>query len=63
MAENINITLQDIAVAVSIIDVCVKRGAVEGSELSVVGSIRDKFAAFVEQNKAPEPKEPAKEAE
>jgi len=60
MAENINITLQDIAVAVSIIDVCVKRGAVEGSELTIVGSIRDKFAAFVEQNKAPEP---PKEAE
>lgn len=63
MAENVNITLQDIANAVAIIDICVKRGAVEGSELTAVGYIRDKFAAFVEQNKALEPKEPNKEAE
>lgn len=63
MAEAVNITLQDIAIVISIIDVCVKRGAVEGSELTVVGSIRDKFAAFVEQNKVPEPKEPDKKAE
>ncbi len=63
MAEAVNITLQDIATVISIIDVCVKRGAVEGSELTVVGSIRDKFVAFVEQNKVPEPKEPDKKAE
>jgi hypothetical protein len=59
MAEQVNISLQDIYTVVSIIDICVKRGAIEGSELSTVGVIRDKFAAFIEQNKPKEVKEPA----
>jgi hypothetical protein len=59
MAEQVNISLQDIYTVVSIIDICVKRGAIEGSELSTVGIIRDKFAAFIEQNKPKEVKEPA----
>lgn len=45
------LTVQDIANAVSIIDVCVKRGAVEGNELSAVGSVRDKLVKYVEENK------------
>lgn len=46
-----NIDPQDIANAVSIIDICVKRGAIEGSELTAVGTVRDKLAKFVEENK------------
>lgn len=54
MTEEANITIQDIALAMSIIDTCVKRGAFEGKELTVVGGLRDKFETVVEQNKTPE---------
>lgn len=63
MAEEINLTIQDIANAVAIIDTCVKRGAFEGSEITSVGSVRDKFVLFIEKNKAAEQKEPNKEVE
>ena len=45
-----NITLQDIALMVSIIDVSVKRGGIEGSEMSTVGALRDKIDRFVKEN-------------
>lgn len=50
MSESPNLTIQDIVNAVSIIDMCVKRGAIEGSELTAVGAVRDKFVAFVNAN-------------
>jgi hypothetical protein len=59
MSEQVNISLQDIYTVLSIIDICVKRGAIEGSELTTVGVIRDKFALFIEQNN-PIPKAPVK---
>lgn len=46
-----NIDPQDVANAISIIDICVKRGAIEGNELTAVGTVRDKLAKFVEENK------------
>jgi hypothetical protein len=57
--EKTIITLQDIALMVSIIDAVVKRGAIEGSEMSIVGNIRDKLDRFVKENtpKAEETKE------
>lgn len=57
MAEEVGLTIQDIANAVAIIDICVKRGAFEGSEITSVGLVRDKFVSFIENNKAVEPKE------
>lgn len=45
-----NITLQDLTVIVSIIDVCSERGAFKGNELMVVGQLREKVSAFVKQN-------------
>jgi hypothetical protein len=57
MTENVNLTIHDIANAVAIIDICVKRGAIEGSELSPVGAVRDKLAKFVELNKPSTPEE------
>lgn len=54
--EKTTITLQDVVLTVNIIDAAVKRGAIEGSELSVVGGIRDKLANFVKEN-APKPEE------
>ena len=49
MTGKIDITAQDISNAVAIIDICVKRGAIEGSELTTVGTIRDKLSAYVKQ--------------
>ena len=41
------LNINDIAAAVQIIDVVTARGAIRGEELSQVGTLRDKFAAFV----------------
>ena len=51
-----NITLNDIAMVVGIIDVCSERGAFKGAELANVGVLREKFVAFLNANK---PKEEA----
>lgn len=59
MADKIEITTQDIRNAVAIIDICVKRGAIEGNELTTVGMIRDKLDSYVKQETADE--EPAPE--
>jgi hypothetical protein len=50
MAETTQLTIQDIANALTIIDICVKRGAIEGGELTAVGTVRDKLAQFVKVN-------------
>jgi hypothetical protein len=44
------IGLNDIRACVTIIDICSKRGAFEGAELTDVGVVRDKLAAFVNAN-------------
>jgi translation initiation factor IF-2 len=44
------ITLQDLNLVVAIIDTVVKRGAIEGNEMTVVGGVRDKIAKFVKEN-------------
>ena len=49
MADKIEITPQDINNVIAIIDICVKRGAIEGSELSAVGAIRDKLDSYAKQ--------------
>ena len=54
--SNVNISLNDIVSIVSLIDIVSSRGAFKGQELTTVGTIRDKLALFVEQNK---PKEEA----
>jgi hypothetical protein len=48
--ERTFITLQDISLVIGIIDVVVKRGAIEGNELSTVGGIRDKLDRFIKEN-------------
>ena len=58
---NINLTLQDLATVVNIIDVCSQRGAFKGDELSVVGQLREKFAAVVKANTPAETAEEEKE--
>jgi len=57
--SSVNISLNDIISVVSLIDIVSSRGAFKGAELTSVGSIRDKLALFVEQNKPKE--EPSKD--
>lgn len=47
--EPVQLSFADLAAAVQIIDVFVTRGAVRGEELSSVGNVRDRLAAFVKQ--------------
>ena len=54
--ENISISLQDLALAVNIIDIASKRGAFEGKDLSAVGQVRDNIHAFLVAN-AEQPQE------
>lgn len=41
------LTVNDIAAALQVIDIVSARGAFRGDELSQVGALRDKLAAFV----------------
>jgi hypothetical protein len=56
-AEPVQLSLNDLAAVVRLIDVVSKRGAFDGTELTAVGQIRDKFATFVSQNTPPAPEE------
>ena len=56
-AQEPGINIGDVSAALRIIDVAAKRGAFEGAELSSVGSIRDRFAAFVDFHTPKEEKE------
>lgn len=60
--EKVNISINDIANCLNIIDVVSQRGAIKGPELTSVGQLRDKFALFIEQNKPPEENSPKEEA-
>jgi hypothetical protein len=45
-----NLTLQDLADAIQIIDVVSKRGAINGDEMESVGALRNKFASFLQSS-------------
>jgi hypothetical protein len=44
------LTLNDFALVINIIDACTERGAFKGNELAVIGQLREKFVAFVKAN-------------
>ena len=46
----VKLSLNDLAVAVKIIDLCSERGSFKGDELSVVGQVRENLAQFVKAN-------------
>lgn len=50
MTEQPQLNLNDFLTIVNIIDVCTERGAFKGNELLTVGTIREKFSAFVKAN-------------
>ena len=49
-AEPVQLSLQDIATMVQIVDVCSKRGGFEGPELEAVGGLRNRIVAFLNAN-------------
>lgn len=48
--EPAQISLQDIATVVQMIDVVSRRGAFEGNEMAGMGALRNKFEVFLRQN-------------
>jgi hypothetical protein len=46
----VGLSINELAGAVSIIDICSERGAFKGPELEEVGVLRGKFAAFIKAN-------------
>lgn len=48
--EKINLSLQDIATVVQMIDVVSRRGGIAGNELAGIGMLRNKFEMFLQQN-------------
>ena len=48
--EPVQLSLQDIATVVQMIDVVSRRGAITGQELMGVGMLRNKMEAFLRQN-------------
>jgi glutamate synthase domain-containing protein 1 len=55
--EQINLSLQDIATVVQMIDVVSRRGGISGNELAGIGMLRNKFEMFLQQN-APQGEQP-----
>lgn len=51
-AAPVQLSLADLAAVVQIIDITTKRGAFEGAELESVGTVRNRFASFVESQQA-----------
>ena len=45
------LSLQDIATSVQVIDICSRRGGFEGQELETVGSLRTRLVTFLEANR------------
>lgn len=45
--QEIGLSYADITAAVQIIDVCTQRGAIQGDELMQVGTVRERFVAFL----------------
>ena len=45
--QQVQLSLQDIATMVQIIDICSKRGGFEGPELEAVGGLRNRIVSFL----------------
>jgi len=63
--ESVQLSLQDIATMVQIIDICSKRGGFEGPELEAVGGLRNRTVKFLNAaskgNETPEGQVPVEE--
>ncbi len=52
---NVGLTINDIQLAVQLIDVVSARGAIRGDEMVVIGGLRQRFTSFLKENE-PAPK-------
>jgi len=57
------LSLNDFALVINIIDACTERGAFKGNELAPIGQLREKFVAFVKANTPEETPEETTEEE
>lgn len=57
------VTIQDLAMAVQVIDLAAERGGFKGPEMEVIGALRGRLAEFVQANQPPAPEEAAAEGE
>ena len=48
MENQVQLSIQDIAATVQVIDLVTSRGAIQGPEMAQVGALRERLAAFVE---------------
>lgn len=60
--EPVQLSLQDMATMVQIIDLCSERGAFKGTELEPVGVVRGRIARFLNAAAPPAAEEGATEA-
>lgn len=51
------LSIGDLNAVVQLIDICARRGAFDGKELQSVGSLRARFAAFIQSNTPAEEQE------
>lgn len=52
------LTIDDLKIAIKVIDVAAERGAIKGEEMQIVGALRQKFVAVILSNEqAPEEQE------
>lgn len=49
-AQDGGLTLNDITLAVQVIDIASARGAIRGEEMAAVGILRQRFTAFLKAN-------------
>ena len=48
--QPVSITMNDLAVAVRLIDTAVERGGFRGPEITTVGTVRERLVRFIEAN-------------
>jgi hypothetical protein len=56
--EPVQLTLNDIATFVQVVDIASRRGAFEGRELQGVGTLRNKVEVFLQQQAAAQGQQP-----
>ena len=49
-SDNVSLSLQDLALCLTLIDTVVARGAIRGNEMVDVGLVRNKIELFIKQN-------------
>lgn len=47
------LTIDDLKVAVKVIDIAAERGAIKGEEMYIVGNLREKFVTVIVSNETP----------